>query len=60
MVALLAWFIRGALSDFDIERKIIDKIKKIGIPFGDYVNGKIFRGILSGYNKAFVIDASTK
>ena len=27
MVALLAWIIRGALSDFDIERKIIDKIK---------------------------------
>ena len=27
MIALLAWIIRGALSDFDIERKIIDKIK---------------------------------
>lgn len=28
MVALLAWVIRGALSDFDIERKVIDYIKK--------------------------------
>lgn len=28
MVALLAWIIRGALSDFDIERKAIDYIKK--------------------------------
>ena len=28
MVALLAWIIRGALSDFDVERRIFEKIKR--------------------------------
>ena len=32
----------------------------IGTPLGHYVQGKIYRGILTGFNKAFVIDGSKR
>jgi len=35
---------------------ILEKIKSRGVPLGDYVEGKIYRGILTGFNKAFIID----
>ncbi len=42
------------------EISIFEKMKKLGIPLGTYVEGKIFRGILTGLNEAFVIDRSTR
>jgi hypothetical protein len=39
---------------------IINKIKSKGIPLGQYVNGKVFYGIKTGFNEAFVIDKITK
>ena len=39
---------------------LLNKIQKAGIPLGEYLKGKIYRGILSGLDKAFVIDAKTK
>ena len=39
---------------------LLAKIKKAGIPLGEYVGGNIYRGVLTGLNKAFVIDAETK
>jgi len=39
---------------------LLDKIKAKGKPLGEYVNGKIYRGVLTGYNEAFVIDAATR
>jgi hypothetical protein len=44
----------------DVEQNLLTKIKSAGIPLGDYVNGKIFRGVLTGLNEAFVIDETTK
>jgi len=41
-------------------QKLLDKIKAAGRPLGEYVNGKIYRGVLTGLNEAFVIDAATK
>lgn len=41
-------------------QKLIDKIMSKGIPLEKYVEGKIYRGVLTGLNKAFVIDAATK
>ena len=35
---------------------LLKKIKSSGKPLDEYVDGKIFRGILTGYNEAFVID----
>jgi len=39
---------------------LLNKLKAAGIPLKEYVNGKIYRGVLTGLNKAFVIDTETK
>jgi hypothetical protein len=39
---------------------LLDKLKGTGIPLGDYVGGKIYRGVLTGLNEAFVIDSNTR
>jgi adenine-specific DNA-methyltransferase len=39
---------------------LLEKIKKAGVPLAEYVEGKIYRGIITGYNDAFVIDDETK
>jgi len=40
--------------------RLLEKIKKAGVPLGEYVEGKIFYGIKTGYNEAFIIDEVTK
>jgi type I restriction-modification system DNA methylase subunit len=42
------------------EIAVFEKMKKRGIPLGEYVKGKIYRGILTGLNEAFVIDRATR
>ena len=42
------------------EQELLRKLRKVGVPLGEYVKGKIFRGVLTGLNKAFVIDAATR
>jgi adenine-specific DNA-methyltransferase len=42
------------------EQELMEKLKKTGIPLKEYVNGKIYYGIKTGFNEAFVIDKSTK
>ncbi len=39
---------------------LLDKLKGTGVPLGEYVHGKIYRGVLTGLNEAFVIDAQTR
>lgn len=39
---------------------VLDKLNAVGVPLGEYVGGKIYRGILTGYNEAFVIDRATR
>jgi len=39
---------------------LLEKIRAAGVPLGTYVDGKIYRGILTGLNEAFVIDEETK
>ena len=41
-------------------QNLLEKLRQNAIPLGDYVHGKIYRGILTGLNKAFVIDQPTK
>lgn len=47
------------LSDSKIQA-LLSKIRSKGTPLGEYVNGKIYRGVLTGLNEAFVIDEATK
>ncbi|GJQ23289.1 restriction endonuclease subunit R [Candidatus Brocadia sapporoensis] len=39
---------------------LLNKLKKSGIPLKEYVKGKIYRGVLTGLNEAFVIDEETR
>ncbi|PJF27001.1 MAG: hypothetical protein CUN52_15110, partial [Phototrophicales bacterium] len=39
---------------------LLSKLMATGTPLGEYVNGKIFYGIKTGYNEAFVIDEATR
>ena len=44
----------------DSVQKLLEKIKSKGVPLGEYVNGKIFYGIKTGFNEAFVIVEETR
>lgn len=44
----------------DEEVRLLKKLQENAIPLGEYVNGKIFRGVLTGLNEAFVIDEATR
>lgn len=39
---------------------LLNKLKRAGIPLKEYVKGKIYYGIKTGLNEAFVIDAETR
>ncbi|MDB9374050.1 Eco57I restriction-modification methylase domain-containing protein [Nodularia sphaerocarpa] len=39
---------------------LLAKLRNAGKPLGEYVNGKFYRGILTGLNEAFVIDRTTR
>jgi hypothetical protein len=39
---------------------LLEKIKRVGVPLEEYVDGKIYYGIKTGYNDAFVIDDDTR
>ncbi len=43
-----------------IAAKRIEIMKSRGMTLGDYVNGEIYRGVLTGFNKAFVIDGAKR
>ncbi len=44
----------------ETEQLLLKKLQSTGIPLDEYVKGKIFRGVLTGLNEAFVIDEATK
>ena len=48
-----------ALKDRRIQ-DLLNKIRSKGVPLSEYVNGKIFYGIKTGLNEAFVIDRITR
>lgn len=39
---------------------LLEKLKRTGVPLSEYVNGKIFYGIKTGLNEAFVLDGATR
>ena len=57
------------LSDLSIEgwtftdgttKNLLDKIRQAGTPLKEYVRGKFYRGIITGFNDAFVIDSQKR
>jgi hypothetical protein len=41
-------------------QELLNKLRLAGTPLGEYAQGRLFRGVLTGFNEAFVIDAETK
>jgi hypothetical protein len=39
---------------------ILAKMSEVGTPLGEYVDGQMYRGILTGFNQAFIIDEAKK
>jgi len=48
-----------SLTD-ETSQALLDKLRKVGVPLGKYVDKKIYYGIKTGLNEAFVIDEATK
>ncbi len=44
----------------EAELNLIKKLNENCMPLGTFVNKKIYRGVLTGYNKAFVIGSDTR
>jgi type I restriction-modification system DNA methylase subunit len=40
--------------------RLMEKLRAAGKPLGEYVRGRLYRGILTGLNEAFVIDESIR
>jgi len=41
-------------------RAVMDKLAKAGVPLEQYVDGKIYRGVTTGCNEAFIIDEARR
>ncbi|RPH48681.1 MAG: class I SAM-dependent DNA methyltransferase, partial [Desulfobacteraceae bacterium] len=39
---------------------LMEKLRAKGVPLGEYVQGRFYRGILTGLNEAYVIDSETR
>jgi adenine-specific DNA-methyltransferase len=39
---------------------LVEKLRRSGMPLGEYVGERFYRGIVTGLNKAFVIDQATR
>lgn len=39
---------------------LMEKLRAVGVPLGEYVKGRFYRGVLTGLNEAFVIDDATR
>jgi hypothetical protein len=50
-----AWSLKS-----DMEAALFAKVMRAGQPLGDYVDRKLFYGIKTGLNEAFIIDTETK
>lgn len=43
-----------------VKRDLLTRIRAAGVPLGEYVEGRFYYGIKTGYNDAFVIDGATR
>ena len=40
--------------------RLVEKLRAAGTPLGAYVQGRFYRGVLTGFNQAFVVDRATR
>ncbi|MDM7912281.1 MAG: TaqI-like C-terminal specificity domain-containing protein [Methanotrichaceae archaeon] len=48
-----------SLAD-EAEQRLLDKMHAVGVPLGEYLESRVYRGVLTGLNEAFVIDSSKR
>jgi len=41
-------------------QRLLEKLRRAGRPLGEYVQGRFYRGVLTGLNEAFVVDHATR
>ncbi|MEI2607198.1 MAG: Eco57I restriction-modification methylase domain-containing protein [Candidatus Promineifilaceae bacterium] len=41
-------------------RTVLEKMRRAGQPLGEYVKGRFYRGVVTGFNEAFVVDRTTR
>ena len=39
---------------------LLDRLRKTGMRLGDYIGNRFYRGVLTGFNEAFVVDRETR
>ena len=44
----------------DAALRLLERLRKVGTPLGEYVNGRFYYGIKTGFNEAFVVDRATR
>jgi hypothetical protein len=49
----------GWRLECSLKIRLLDRLSVNGSPLGEYVDGQLYRGILTGFNEAFVIDKHT-
>ena len=40
--------------------RLLERLENIGTPLGEYVDGRLYRGVITGCNDAFIIDGSIR
>lgn len=50
----------GWRMESPVSMRLLERIRKAGMPLGEYVNGRFYRGVLTGLNEAFVVDRATR
>jgi len=49
------WRLEGVAT-----QRLLEKLRRAGKPLGDYVGGRFYYGIKTGFNEAFVVDRATR
>jgi adenine-specific DNA-methyltransferase len=44
----------------DTSLRLLERIRRAGMPLGEYVNGRFYYGIKTGFNEAFVVNRATR
>ena len=50
----------GWRLESSVKLKLLERIRAAGVPLGEYVKGRIYSGIKTGLNEAFVVDGTTR
>jgi len=50
----------GWRMESQVNLRLLEKLRKAGMPLGEYVKGQFYYGIKTGLNEAFVVDRATR